>query len=99
MAESLASGLPTIASAIPPHREIAGDAALFFEPGDAASLAKALEQLVGDAELRERLSRAGLERASRIGRDSPSWAEAFHDAAEGALSGVSLDPGQRVPGR
>ena len=99
LAESLASGLPTIASAIPPHREIAGDAALFFEPGNAASLATALGRLVGDPELRERLSRAGLERASGIGRDSPSWAEAFHDAAEGALSGVSLDPGQRVPGR
>jgi len=99
LAESLASGLPTIASAIPPHREIAGGAALYFEPGDAASLAAAIEELVSDPQLRERLSEAGLDRAASIGRDSPSWAEAIRDAAEGALSGVPLDPGQRVAPR
>jgi glycosyltransferase involved in cell wall biosynthesis len=32
LAESLSYGLPAVASDIPPHREVAGEAALYFEP-------------------------------------------------------------------
>ena len=92
LAESLASGLPTIASAIPPHREIAGDAALFFEPGDAGDLAAALSRLLADSTLREKLSAAGASRAASLGRESLSWAEAIRDAARGTSTGGPSGP-------
>jgi glycosyltransferase involved in cell wall biosynthesis len=85
LAESLASGLPTIASSIPPHREVAGDAALFFEPGDDRSLAAALTQLLADPGLRDQLSEAGIRRAADFGSESISWAEAICSAAQGAF--------------
>ena len=40
--EGLAAGAPVIASAIDPHREVAGDAALWFNPGSETELAKVL---------------------------------------------------------
>src|SRR4029077_3646439 len=42
VAESLAHGLPTIASDIPAHREVAGDGAGYFPAGDEAALAERL---------------------------------------------------------
>ena len=98
LAESLASGLPTIASSIPPHREIAGDAALFFEPDDEQSLAAALRQLLADPGLRTRLSDAGMERAASLGQNSLSWAEAIRAAADGSFTGSApghLEPAER----
>ena len=81
VAEGLAAGLPVIASSIPPHREVAGDAALYFEPGNADELAAAIERLMGDGEQRERLRAIASRRVSEIGRDSPTWAEAIGAAA------------------
>jgi glycosyltransferase involved in cell wall biosynthesis len=54
------------ASSLP---EVAGDAALLFEPHDDAALAAALARVVGDPALAEELRRRGLDRAA-----SYSWA-------------------------
>jgi len=43
--EGLASGVPVVASAIPPHREVAGDAAVWFESGNPDDLSRVLQQL------------------------------------------------------
>ena len=102
VAEGLAAGLPVIASSIPPHREVAGDAALYFEPGDADELAEVIERLLADPGLRERLREEGSRRAGEIGRDSPTWAEAVSAAArrlsggEVASSRPAGSPGERV---
>jgi glycosyltransferase involved in cell wall biosynthesis len=77
VAESLASGLPTIASDIPPHREIAADAAVYFDPGDADGLARAVSGLVADSELRTDLARRAIERARRLSESGTTWAEAL----------------------
>jgi glycosyltransferase involved in cell wall biosynthesis len=77
VAESLADGLPTIASDIPPHREIAADAALYFQPGDAAALAGALDRLRRDPELREGLARRAAARAHELAGGGGGWAEAL----------------------
>ncbi len=61
--EALASGIPTACASIPPLREVAGDAALLFDPFDEEALLNAVWRIVSDEELRERLSRAGEERA------------------------------------
>jgi glycosyltransferase involved in cell wall biosynthesis len=61
--EALAAGIPVACSDIPPLREVAGDAALFFDPLDEDAIAAAMERVMGDAALRERLATAGVERA------------------------------------
>jgi glycosyltransferase involved in cell wall biosynthesis len=61
--EALAAGLPVACSQIPPLREVAGDAALFFDPLDEAAIATALDRIVNDDVLRSRLATAGPERA------------------------------------
>ena len=44
--EALAAGLPTACSDIPPLREIAGEAALFFPPADEDAMLDAVERLL-----------------------------------------------------
>lgn len=61
--EALAAGIPVACSDIPPLREVAGDAALFFNPMDEDEIASALERIVNDVPLRETLAKAGPERA------------------------------------
>lgn len=61
--EAMAAGIPVACSAIPPLREVAGDAALQFPPEDTDALAEALERITGDAELRAKLAVAGRQRA------------------------------------
>ena len=58
VAEALAAGRPVVASAIGGIPEIVHDRreALLVEPGDAAALASALEAIVDDGALRERLA-------------------------------------------
>jgi glycosyltransferase involved in cell wall biosynthesis len=61
--EALAAGIPTACSDIAPLREVAGDAALFFDPLDEDAIAEALDRITGDEPLRARLAKAGPERA------------------------------------
>lgn len=68
--EALSAGRPLIASDIPPHREVAGDAALYFDPGDPEGLAGALLKLLKDDSAVEMLVRSGRSRL-----DSFSWQE------------------------
>jgi glycosyltransferase involved in cell wall biosynthesis len=65
--EAMASGTPVVAAASGSIPEVAGDAAVLVEPGDAVALAGGIERAIAD---RERLVRAGLERARNF-----SWAE------------------------
>jgi hypothetical protein len=60
--EAFAAGLPVVATAVGGVPGALGDAGLLVPPQDARAAAAALERLAGDAELRERLSRAGLDR-------------------------------------
>ena len=61
--EALAAAIPTACSDIPPLREVAGNAALFFDPLDEDSIASGIERVMSDSALRERLAHAGRERA------------------------------------
>jgi glycosyltransferase involved in cell wall biosynthesis len=65
--EAMAAGVPVVAVTNAGVREIAGDAALLT---DAHGLAGTLGRIAGDAALRERLARAGAERAAAF-----SWEE------------------------
>jgi glycosyltransferase involved in cell wall biosynthesis len=61
--EALAAGIPTACSDIPPLREIAGDAALYFDPLDEHAIAAALDRITGDEHLRRTLAESGPQQA------------------------------------
>jgi glycosyltransferase involved in cell wall biosynthesis len=64
--EAMAMGTPVIAARCAAVEEVGGDAIAWFEPGDVAGLAAQMGLLAADAALRDRLGRAGLERAARF---------------------------------
>jgi glycosyltransferase involved in cell wall biosynthesis len=61
--EAMARGVPTACSNASSLPEVAGDAALLFDPGDEIAIADAVERLLTDELLRARLRAGGLERA------------------------------------
>jgi glycosyltransferase involved in cell wall biosynthesis len=70
LAEALRAGVPVVAGRAPGVVETAGDAALYADPRDPEDVARALERIAGDQELRARLAERGRQRA-----DGWSWAE------------------------
>jgi glycosyltransferase involved in cell wall biosynthesis len=62
--EAMTRGVPVATSGRASLAEVAGDAALMFDPDDEDSIADAIETLLADEALRERLRAAGRERAS-----------------------------------
>jgi glycosyltransferase involved in cell wall biosynthesis len=59
--EAMARGVPVACSNVSSLPEVAGDAALFFDPYDTAQISHALRRILDDAELRERLRARGRE--------------------------------------
>jgi glycosyltransferase involved in cell wall biosynthesis len=64
--EALALGCPVIASPLPAVQEACGDAVLYTSPDDPAALARLLEQVTGDAALRESLRERGRARTAEL---------------------------------
>ncbi|NNL66351.1 MAG: glycosyltransferase family 4 protein, partial [Myxococcales bacterium] len=62
--EAMAAGVPVLAAELAVSREVAGDAARYFDPFDVEGLARALERGVDDGALRERQVAAGRERVA-----------------------------------
>jgi glycosyltransferase involved in cell wall biosynthesis len=66
--EGMACGVPVIASDIPPHSEVAGNAAWYADPGDPAALAEAITAALNADEATRATRRAvGLCRAAAMG--------------------------------
>ncbi|MBA2443485.1 MAG: glycosyltransferase family 4 protein [Rubrobacter sp.] len=85
-AEALAHGLPVIACSTGPVPELVGrEAGLLVPPEDPEALSGALDRLLGDPDLRRRLSEAACRRA----RDLPRWQDTV-DGFEKVLKEASL---------
>jgi glycosyltransferase involved in cell wall biosynthesis len=68
--DALVRGTPVACSNASSIPEVAGDAALYFDPTDTGAITAAIERLLEDAKLRERLRAAGRQQASKF-----SWSE------------------------
>jgi glycosyltransferase involved in cell wall biosynthesis len=64
--EAMARGVPVACADASSLPEVAGEAALLFDPHDEAAIAEALRRLLDDVALRERLRAHGLARAAEF---------------------------------
>lgn len=64
--EAMACGTPACVANVSSLPEVAGDAALLFDPRDPATIAEAMQRLLTDDVLRSRLRRRGLERCAEF---------------------------------
>jgi len=84
--EAAAAGKPAIVSAAGGLVDVVVDdeTGLLVPPGDAPALRKALERLLGDADLRARMGEAALARAARYAPDEvvPRFEAAYAEALE-----------------
>ncbi len=78
--EAMAAGLPVLVSDIPPHRETAGEAGLYFEPGDADRLALLLEEVGRDPARRIELAGKSRARHAALAADERPWSVAIRSA-------------------
>lgn len=69
--EAMACQVPVACSEIPVLREIAKDSALFFDPKDPKEIAKVLEKIIKDEDLKKKLIKKGQENIKRF-----SWEKA-----------------------
>jgi glycosyltransferase involved in cell wall biosynthesis len=74
--EAMARGVPSACSDRASLPEVADEGALLFDPADPTAIRAAIEQLLGDAALRERLRQAGLARAAQF-----SWERTARETA------------------
>ena len=79
VAEALARGLPVVSTATGAIADLVGDAGIVVPPGDARRLPSALSRVLGDPELRARLTANAAAARDRL----PTW-----DAAAAAMADV-----------
>lgn len=84
--EAMARGVPVACSDRSSLPEVAGDAALLFDPEDVGSIRSAMERLLTDGALGERLRTAGRERAALFtwDRTAELTAASYRRALDGA---------------
>ena len=75
--EAMQRGVPVACSNAGPLPEIAGEAALYFDPLDVGEITEALSDLLRDARLREDLATAGRRRARSF-----TWDQAARETVE-----------------
>jgi glycosyltransferase involved in cell wall biosynthesis len=85
--EAMRRGVPVACSDTSSLPEVAGDAAELFDPRDPASIAAAIERIVGDPSARERLIASGLERCRRF-----TWEETARATAASYRRALGPEP-------
>jgi len=83
--EAMSCKCPTISSDIPTHREVYGDATLYFDPYSINDIVKKIEIILDSSKkskiLRENLIKKGLERVKRYSPETllPQWEKLFDE--------------------
>lgn len=75
--EAMACGIPVVSSRAGSLPEVVGEAGLYFNPTEVASIASALAAILSDRPRRDCLARAALDRSSRF-----SWDRAARDLVD-----------------
>ena len=83
--EAMAVGLPAVISDIPVHREICGEAALYFNPHDEKEMAEKIKLVLQSPRLWKSLRKKGLARAERF-----SWQKMAKETLEVYANCLSL---------
>jgi glycosyltransferase involved in cell wall biosynthesis len=92
--EAMARGVPVACSDASSLPEVAGDAAILFDPGDEGAIASAIERLLGDTDEAEGLRRRGLMRAAQF-----TWRRAAHSTLEAYARVMPTDSGAGAQAR
>lgn len=79
--EAMAAQVPIACSAIPPLKEIAGDAALFFDPASESEMQDVIERLLREPELAQELMARGNAQARHF-----TWENAARETAQALTS-------------
>ncbi|MFH1029314.1 MAG: glycosyltransferase family 1 protein, partial [Pseudomonadota bacterium] len=72
--EAMAAGMPIACSNVPPMPEVLVDAGVYFDPENPQNIASALEKLLTDYSLRERLSNKAFDRSQQF-----TWKRCAHE--------------------
>lgn len=82
--EAMDYGTPIACSDIPVHREVAGDAAIFFNPHSPENMAEVISRLINDERLRRELIQAGQNRLQAFTWENSArkTMEVYRQAAE-----------------
>jgi glycosyltransferase involved in cell wall biosynthesis len=83
--QALACGVPVAASDIPVLKEVAGNAALYFNPRDKEEMAASMEKIIFDEKLREELIARGFARAREF-----SWEKCARETLKVILEPLTL---------
>lgn len=85
--EAMRRGTPVACSGVSSLPEVAGDAALLFDPADPADIARAVDRLLSEPALRARLGQRGRERAKAFTweRTARTTLAAYRHAIESRL--------------
>lgn len=75
--EAMACGWPVLASDIPAHREVLGEAAEYFDPGNEEGLSALIGKVLGDNELQRKMVALGRNRVREY-----SWARTAQQTLE-----------------
>ena len=67
--EAMAHGTPVIASNLTSLPEVVGDAALLVNPVHAGDITRAIQEVLGDEDLKSRLAKKGLERSKLFSQE------------------------------
>ncbi|HEU4782438.1 MAG TPA: glycosyltransferase family 4 protein [Ktedonobacterales bacterium] len=94
--EAMAAGKPVVASRAGGLADIVlhERTGLLVKPNDAEDLARALQRLISDPELRTRMGQEASRRAEnyKVSNVVPHIEQAYHDVLDGAIAGLSSDP-------
>jgi glycosyltransferase involved in cell wall biosynthesis len=88
--EAMARSVPVVCSDIPALREVAGEAALYFDPRAPAEIAAALARILGDQDLAARMRELGYTSAANF-----SWSAAAAGTLASYRRALEVQPSTR----